>query len=107
MVTHHPVDLPCPGPSAVPVVLSQDERTELKARAQSPDRRRAERARIVLACADGLSNMGAARSLGVAVKTVAKWRRRFAAEGWRGSTTPAVWAGPRRIWSWTTTNGPS
>ncbi|AGK81691.1 IS630 family transposase [Streptomyces microflavus] len=84
MVTHHPVDLPCPGPSAVPVVLSQDERTELKARAQSPDRRRAERARIVLACADGLSNMGAARSLGVAVKTVAKWRRRFAAEGVAG-----------------------
>nr|WP_272921231.1 helix-turn-helix domain-containing protein [Streptomyces sp. SID2119] len=84
MPHHHSRDLPCPGPSAVAIVLSEDERTELAARAKWPDRRRAERARIILACADGMSNMGAARSLGVAVKTVAKWRRRFAAEGVAG-----------------------
>lgn len=66
------------------IVLSAEERAELTARAEWPDRRRAERARIVLACADGMSNMGAARSLGVAVKTVAKWRRRFADEGMAG-----------------------
>ncbi|MGW3436084.1 IS630 family transposase [Streptomyces bacillaris] len=84
MIDHHSTALPGPGPSAVAIALSAEERAELRARAEWPDRRRAERARIVLACADGMSNMGAARSLGVAVKTVAKWRRRFAAEGMAG-----------------------
>jgi transposase len=32
-----------------------------------------------LACADGMSNAEAARALGVAVKSVSKWRRQFAA----------------------------
>jgi transposase len=41
-------------------------------------RRRADRARIILACADGMSNAGAAQALGVAVKSVSKWRRLFA-----------------------------
>jgi transposase len=67
-----------PGPSAVQIVLSEDERAELARRAGLPEHRRADRARIVLACAEGLSNAGAAQSLGVAVKSVSKWRRRFA-----------------------------
>ena len=67
-----------PGPSAVPIVLSVDERAELVRRAGLPERRRADRARIILACADGMSNAGAAQELGVAVKSVSKWRRRFA-----------------------------
>jgi len=67
-----------PGPSAVQIVLSDDERAELVSRAALPERRRADRARIVLACAEGLSNAGAAQELGVAVKSVSKWRRRFA-----------------------------
>jgi transposase/transcriptional regulator with XRE-family HTH domain len=33
-----------------------------------------------LACAEGMSNAGAAQALGVAVKSVSKWRRQFAAE---------------------------
>ena len=66
------------GPSAVQVVLSEDERAELVRRAGLPERRRAERARIVLACAEGMSNTGAAQSLGVAVRSVSKWRRKFA-----------------------------
>src|ERR1039457_6297060 len=53
-------------------------------RAEAPDRRAAERARIILACADGMSNAGAARAAEVAVGTVAKWRRKFAAEGLAG-----------------------
>ena len=69
-----------PGPSAVQIVLSDDERAELVSRAALPERRRADRARIVLACAEGLSNAGAAQALGVAVKSVSKWRRQFAAE---------------------------
>jgi transposase len=67
-----------PGPSAVPIVLSVDERAELVRRAGLPGRRRADRARIILACAEGMSNAGAAQALGVAVKSVSKWRRLFA-----------------------------
>jgi transposase len=67
-----------PGPSAVQIVLSDDERAELVRRAGLPGHRRADRARIILACAEGMSNAGAAQALGVAVKSVSKWRRRFA-----------------------------
>jgi transposase len=67
-----------PGPSAAVIVLSDEERAELVRRAGLPERRRADRARIVLACADGMPNAGAAQELGVAVKSVSKWRRRFA-----------------------------
>jgi transposase len=66
------------GPSAVPIVLSEDERAELVRRAGLPGRWRADRARIILACAGGMSNAGAAQALGVAVKSVSKWRRQFA-----------------------------
>ena len=48
-------------------------------RAGLPERRRADRARIILACAGGMSNASAAQALGVAVKSVSKWRRQFAA----------------------------
>ena len=67
-----------PGPSAVEIVLSDDERAELVGQAGLPGSRRADRARIILACADGMSNAGAAQALGVAVKSVSKWRRHFA-----------------------------
>jgi transposase len=69
-----------PGSAAAEITLSEDERAELVRRAGLPERRRAERARIVLACAEGMSNAGAAQALGVAVKSVSKWRRSFAAE---------------------------
>ena len=62
------------------IVLSGDERAELVRRAGLPGRWRADRARIILACAEGMSNAGAAQALGVAVKSVSKWRRQFAAE---------------------------
>jgi len=67
-----------PGPSPAEIVLSDDERAELVRRAGLPGRRQADRARIILACADGMSNAGAAQALGVAVKSVSKWRRHFA-----------------------------
>ena len=69
-----------PGPSAVPIVLSDDERAQLVRRAGLPGRWRADRARIILACAEGMSNAAAAGTLGVAVRSVSKWRRQFAAE---------------------------
>ena len=68
------------GPSAAEIVLSEDERAELVRRSGLPGRRRADRARIILACAGGMSNAGAAQALGVAVKSVSKWRRQFAAD---------------------------
>src|SRR5690242_12885098 len=68
-----------PGPAAVPIVLSEGERAELVRRARGPGVWRADRARIILACAEGMSNAGAAQALGVAVKSVSKWRRQFAA----------------------------
>src|SRR5947199_8060511 len=71
--------MPHSGPSAVPIVLSEDERAELVRRAGLPGWRRADRARIILACTEGVSNAEAARELGVAVKSVSKWRRQFAA----------------------------
>ena len=49
-------------------------------RAGLPGRWRRDRARIILACAEGRSNAGVAQALGVAVKSVSKWRRQFAAE---------------------------
>jgi transposase len=73
-----------PGPSAAPIVLTDDERAELVRRAGLPGRRGADRARIILACAEGMSNAGAAQALEVAVRSVSKWRRRFAAEGLAG-----------------------
>jgi transposase len=73
-----------PGPCAAVIVLSDDERAELVRRAGLPGRRRADRARIILVCADGMSNAGAAQALGVAVKSVSKWRRKFAEEGLAG-----------------------
>ena len=60
------------------IVLSEDERAELVRRAALPGQRRADRARIVLACAEGMSNAAPAQELGVAVKSVSKWRRLFA-----------------------------
>ena len=62
----------------MPIVLSEDERAELVRRARGPGVWRADRARIVLACAEGMSNAGVAQALGVAVKSVSKWRRQFA-----------------------------
>src|SRR5260221_1694502 len=66
------------GPSAAEIVLSEDERAELVRGAGLPGRRRADRARIILACAEGMANAEAARELGVAVKSVSRWGRRFA-----------------------------
>src|SRR2546430_2148366 len=60
-----------PGPSAAPIVLSEEERAELVRRASGPGRWRAGRARIILACAEGMSNAAAARALGGAVKAAA------------------------------------
>jgi transposase len=67
-----------PGPRAVDVVLSQPERRALERAVEGGSGRLAERAGIVLACAEGLSNAAVAQRFSVSVATVRAWRSRFA-----------------------------
>ena len=69
------------GPAAVQVVLSEGERGELEKRAAGSDRRAATRARVVLACAQGMSNPQVADAVGVSLRTVGRLRAQFAARG--------------------------
>lgn len=57
----------------------------------------ASRARIVLACADGLADWDVARECGVSVQTVAKWRRRFLREGVDGLADRPRSGAPRSV----------
>src|SRR5436309_4642723 len=71
---------------ATSIVLNESEGTTLTTwvRATSTEQRLAERARIVLAAADGQSSTRIARRLRVRRATVSKWRRRFATRGISG-----------------------
>jgi transposase len=62
-----------------PLVLSDEERLELKALAgrRKTAQALALRARIVLACAEGAQNKEVAAQLGLDDMTVGKWRKRF------------------------------
>jgi hypothetical protein len=64
-----------------PLVLSEDERRTLGSwvKRRSTAQGLALRARIVLACAQGGSNLAVAARLGVNRSTVSKWRARFLA----------------------------
>ena len=78
-----------------PVILSDEERVDLKALAgrRKTAQALALRARIVLACADGSQNREVAAQLGVVEMTVGKWRRRFAQdrlEGLRDEPRPGA-----------------
>ncbi|MEU9284623.1 IS630 family transposase [Streptomyces sp. NPDC048275] len=74
-----------PGPRAVEVTLSAEERAELSRWVSGVVAPRfVERARIVLACADGAPNARVATEVGVTVATVRKWRGKFAAERMAG-----------------------
>jgi transposase len=67
---------------AASLELSDEDREELGRLLQSGSSRLAERARIVLACADSdAGNSGVATDLGLSVETVRKWRSRFAESG--------------------------
>ena len=69
-----------PSPVAVEVVLSEAEREQLEswARRGKSAQALAQRARIVLAAAEGLKNTEIAQRLGLDQGTVRKWRSRFA-----------------------------
>src|SRR4051794_2174761 len=66
--------------------ISDEDRSTLVTwtRSSSVSAGRAERAAIVLACAEGSGTSDAARTLGVSRPTVIKWRDRFALHGLAG-----------------------
>ena len=71
--------------AAVPLVLTDEDRAELTRWSQGRLPWLAERARIVLACAEPGSGVArVAAELGSTRMTVRKWRRRFAEEGLAG-----------------------
>src|SRR3954468_2914366 len=74
------------GPQAPVVVLSDDERETLErwARRHTSAQSLALRCRIVLACAEGGTNVEIGARLGLHVATVRKWRNRFVERGLDG-----------------------
>ncbi len=82
-----------------PLVLELEEQTKLALMARRPktDQRTAQRARIVLDCAAGLSNTAVAAKRAVTLQTVGKWRQRFL-EGRLGALGDAPRSGqPRKL----------
>jgi len=65
--------------TATPIVLSADEQETLRSwmRAGTSEQRMVERARIILAAADGVGTNEIARDLGTRAARVSKWRTRF------------------------------
>jgi transposase-like protein len=79
--------------------LSDEDRATLEswARSRSIRASHAERARIVLAVADGNGTSGTARLVGVTRPTVIKWRDRFTADGVAGLDDEARPGRPRAV----------
>ncbi|RKS05160.1 transposase [Nocardiopsis sp. Huas11] len=88
-----------PGPKLPPLELSDEERAELQRwiRRRKTAQDLALRARIVLACAQGLSNAQVRREVGVSAPTVTKWRQRFIAHRLDGLTDEPRPGRPRTI----------
>ena len=74
------------GPKLPELALTEDERATLQrwARRAKSSQALALRCRIVLACAEGLSNAEVVKRLGVSRPTVTKWRSRFVAHRLEG-----------------------
>jgi transposase len=87
------------GPKLPPLVLTDEERATLErwARRLTSSQALAERCRIVLACAEGASNIEVADRLGVSRPTVTKWRSRFVARRLEGLADEPRPGAPRQI----------
>ena len=79
-------------------MLTEAERQTLErwARRRTSAQAVALRARIVLACAEGATNVAVAEQLGIWPQTVAKWRGRLCASGWRAWPMSRGRVGPAR-----------
>ena len=89
-----------PGPKPIPLELTDHERVALEGlvRRRNVGQALAQRARIVLACAEpGATNSGVARALGVSRPSVTTWRARFAALRLDGLVDAPRSGAPRRI----------
>ena len=87
------------GRPKAPLVLTEEERQTLErwARRRSSAQAVALRARIVLACAEGATNVAVAGQLGIWPQTVAKWRGRFVGERLEGLSDEPRPGRPRTI----------
>src|SRR3990172_4723353 len=84
--------------TATPIVLSETEQETLRTwlRAGRSEQRMVDRARIVLAAADGIGTNDIARQLGTRPARVSKWRTRFARDRLVGlADAPRPGAQPR------------
>ena len=90
MANHHTRQVPA---------LSAEQREELQRwlRRTKTSQALVSRARIVLACADGRSDLAVARDLGTTRETVGKWRRRFVQAGCDGLLDAPRPGAPRRV----------
>jgi transposase len=79
--------------------LSEVEQSELArlVRRRKSAQSLALRAKIILKCAEGLSNTEAAEELGISFVTVGKWRERFRLERLRGLTDAPRSGPPRKV----------
>lgn len=82
-----------------PLLLADEQRVKLQLMAGRPktDQRTAQRSRIVLDCAAGLSNTAVATRHKVTVQTVGKWRRRFLDGGLRALGDAPRSGQPRKL----------
>lgn len=82
-----------------PLILSPDERDTLERWARRPKTAQAvaQRARMVLACAEGRPNTAVAAALHVSPPTVGKWRRRFLTQRLDGLLDEPRPGAPRQI----------
>ncbi|MCA1694648.1 MAG: IS630 family transposase [Actinobacteria bacterium] len=87
------------GPAAVSIELSGSERETLQrwARRRRSAAGLAQRSRIVLACAQGPTNVAVAERVGVSVPTVRRWRGRFAEKRLDGLLDEPRPGQPRKI----------
>lgn len=87
------------GPALPELVLTDPERQTLQGLEcrRSTAQASALRSRIVLACAEGVSNMDVVRRLGVSPPTVNKWRRRFIEDGLDGLSDEPRPGAPRTV----------
>jgi transposase len=87
------------GRPKAPLVIPEEDRQALLRWSKRPKSANAlaQRARIVLRCADGVANSVVARELRVTNQTVGKWRSRYIAEGLAGLLDEERRGAPRKI----------